>query len=200
MLKRTLTTTLAATLSIAALSAGNGATKAELTYEDLASVPQLGTPGSPPTASSSLSFATVRFVLAPAAGAWPAILTTTIGAKSGLELVARRRRRLPSSAAASIWTVPSERASPAADRQHAGRPAIRDRRRSPAGVVARRALGPVRERAPRQRGPPRRESRWSDLHFMTSIDADEGAAPGRPTAGASPTSSVRRSTSAAGCW
>jgi dipeptidyl aminopeptidase/acylaminoacyl peptidase len=82
-----------------------------LTYEDLASVPQLGGPELSPDGKQ---FALVRdgqIVLAPADGGWPTTLTTTVGGKSDL-VWSPDGTTIAFVSAGSIWTVSAGGGSP----------------------------------------------------------------------------------------
>lgn len=92
---------------------GNGspAARPALTLEDLASAEGLSAPALSP---DGREFALVRdkqIVLVPAEGGWPAALTTTSGAKSGLDW-SPDGRALAFSADGAIWSVPSAGGAP----------------------------------------------------------------------------------------
>jgi Tol biopolymer transport system component len=85
--------------------------QARLTYEDLASIPQLGAPVLSPDGHQ---FALVRdgqIVLAPADGSWPAVLTTTVGGKSGLAW-SEDSKSLAYVSDGSIWVAPAAGGQP----------------------------------------------------------------------------------------
>jgi dipeptidyl aminopeptidase/acylaminoacyl peptidase len=77
-----------------------------ITFEDLASVPQLGMPVLAPDGKA---FALVRdgqLQIAPADGGWPSALTTTVGGKSG-PAWSPDSRTLAFASEGSIWVVPA---------------------------------------------------------------------------------------------
>ena len=182
MLKRTLTTTLAAALSIAVLSAGNGTSKAraELTYEDLASVPQLGAPVLSPDGKQFALIRDGQIVLAPADGTWPVTLTSRTGGKSGLAW-SPGGDAIAFVSGGHIWVVPSAGGQPL--RLTDGTPGAGDPRsaadRQPAWSPDGKWL--LFESGRRGNADLRVVSRDGlTSHFATSTDTDEAAAAWSP--------------------
>jgi dipeptidyl aminopeptidase/acylaminoacyl peptidase len=105
---------LTATLVVGALVVGQASQeppRASLTFEDLASIPQLGAPVLSPDGAQ---FAIVRdgqIALLPSEGGSPALLTTTQGGKSGLAW-SPDARTMAFVSQGSIWIVPAAGGAP----------------------------------------------------------------------------------------
>jgi dipeptidyl aminopeptidase/acylaminoacyl peptidase len=106
----TLVVGLAAMASVAILTAA-GADRAKITYEDLASIPQLGAPVLSPDGRDLAVARDGQIALVSADGGWPSPLTTTTGGKSGLAW-SPDGKSIAFVGDGNIWVVPAAGGQP----------------------------------------------------------------------------------------
>jgi dipeptidyl aminopeptidase/acylaminoacyl peptidase len=85
--------------------------RARITFEDLASIPQLGSPLLSPDGRELALVRDGQIAIAPADGGWPSVLTTTAGGKSG-PVWSPDGRALAFVSDGNIWVVPAAGGQP----------------------------------------------------------------------------------------